>query len=109
VRTRSRKCSRTASRKRCHWIRDIQAPNIPLVIFQITTDGFAPYVKAVADTLGDRVDFAQLIEVYKSSTEGKPAIAPPKSPPGRWSQLSDNPNPDRICTSIVERQTSRSA
>src|SRR5260370_28376679 len=38
--------------------------------FQITTDGFAPYVKAISDTLADRVDFAQLIKVYRSSTDG---------------------------------------
>src|SRR5207247_642639 len=31
--------------------------------FQITTDGFGPYVNAVCDGLGDRVDFAQLIKV----------------------------------------------
>lgn len=31
--------------------------------FQITTDGFEPYVRAIQDTLGDRCDFAQLIKV----------------------------------------------
>jgi hypothetical protein len=34
--------------------------------FQITTDGFAPYVSAISDTLADRVSFAQLIKVYRA-------------------------------------------
>lgn len=33
--------------------------------FQITTDGFAPYRSAIDNTLADRVDFAQLIKVYR--------------------------------------------
>jgi transposase-like protein/IS1 family transposase len=39
--------------------------------FQITTDGFNPYVRAISDTLGDRVSFAQLIKVYRSPSEGE--------------------------------------
>jgi hypothetical protein len=39
--------------------------------FQITTDGFAPYRTAVEASLGDRVDFAQLIKVYRATAEGE--------------------------------------
>ena len=40
--------------------------------FQVTTDGFAPYRSAICDTLiGDHVDFAQLIKVYRSPSEGE--------------------------------------
>ncbi|MGI9072006.1 MAG: hypothetical protein ACR2JB_12020 [Bryobacteraceae bacterium] len=42
--------------------------------FQITTDGFRPYVSAIGNTLGHRVDFAQLIKVYCAPTEGEVAI-----------------------------------
>jgi hypothetical protein len=44
--------------------------------FQNTTHGFAPYVKATADTLADRVDFAQLIKVYRAGTEGEGRYSP---------------------------------
>lgn len=39
--------------------------------FQVTTDGFAPYVSAIDATLSDRVSFAQLIKVYRASPEGE--------------------------------------
>ena len=32
--------------------------------FQISTDGFQPYISAITTTLHDRCDFAQLIKVY---------------------------------------------
>jgi len=72
--------------------------------FQITTDGFAPYVNAVTDTLGDRVDFAQLIKVYKSSTEGEARYSPAEVASVEVVPVMGQPDPDRICTSIVERQ-----
>jgi transposase-like protein/IS1 family transposase len=73
--------------------------------FQITCDAFRPYVPAISDTLGDRVSFAQLIKVYGTKEEGREARYSP-------SQIVDteavpvfgNPDPSRICTSIVERQ-----
>ena len=37
--------------------------------FQISTDGFKPYVKASVQTRRDRVDFAQLVKVYATSPE----------------------------------------
>jgi IS1 family transposase len=72
--------------------------------FQITTDGFAPYVKAISDTLGDRVSFAQLIKVYKSSTEGEARYSPAEVASVEVVPVIGQPDPKRICTSIVERQ-----
>jgi transposase-like protein/IS1 family transposase len=72
--------------------------------FQITTDGFAPYVKAISDTLADRVDFAQLIKVYRSSTEGEGRYSPAEVASVEVVPVLGNPDPARICTSIVERQ-----
>lgn len=34
--------------------------------FQLTTDGFVPYIGTVEDTFGADIDFAQLIKVYSS-------------------------------------------
>jgi transposase-like protein/IS1 family transposase len=44
--------------------------------FQVTTDGFAPYRSAIANTLEDRVDFAQLIKVYRSPQGGEARYSP---------------------------------
>ena len=40
--------------------------------YQLTSDGFKPYVKAVQMLLRDRVDFAQLVKVYGTSREPEP-------------------------------------
>jgi IS1 family transposase/transposase-like protein len=71
--------------------------------FQITTDGFRPYVDAVHMSLGTRVDFAQLIKVYSSPRDGEQRYSPAEVvdtvPLPRWGQPALN----RICTSHVER------
>jgi len=72
--------------------------------FQITTDGFATYVKAISDTLDDRVDFAQLIKIYTASTEGEGRYSPATVESVEVVPVLGNPDPKRICTSIVERQ-----
>jgi IS1 family transposase len=72
--------------------------------FQITTDGFKPYVAAIADTLGDRVDFAQLIKVYGSPAEGEGRYSPAEVIDTEVVPVIGTPDPARICTSIIERQ-----
>lgn len=44
--------------------------------FQITTDGFQPYVSAITTTLSDRCDFAQLIKVYAAPRDGEQRYSP---------------------------------
>lgn len=72
--------------------------------FQLTTDGFKAYPDAVAYSLGTRVDFAQLVKVYAQPRDGEHRYSPAEVvsavPSPRWG----NPNPERICTSHVERQ-----
>jgi IS1 family transposase/transposase-like protein len=72
--------------------------------FQITTDGFAPYVKAISDTLEDRVSFAQLIKVYRASREGEQRYSPAEVVSTEVVPVVGQPDPKRICTSHVERQ-----
>jgi len=72
--------------------------------FQITTDGFKPYVSAIENTLSDRVDFAQLIKVYRASTEGEGRYSPAEVVSTEVVPVIGDPNPSRICTSHVERQ-----
>jgi transposase-like protein/IS1 family transposase len=75
----------------------------PACKFQITTDGFAPYKKAIADTLDKRVDFAQLIKVYRAASEGEARYSPAEVASVEVVPVMGQPDPERICTSIVER------
>jgi len=73
--------------------------------FQITTDGFAPYRSAITTTLHDRLTgFAQLIKVYRATQEGDARYSPAEVASVEVVPVAGNPDPDRICTSIVERQ-----
>ena len=72
--------------------------------FQITTDRFAPYRSAITTTLHDRITgFAQLIKVNRSSQEGEARYSPAEVASVEVVPVTGNPDPERICTSIVER------
>ncbi len=72
--------------------------------FQITTDGFGPYFDAVHTCLGTRVDYAQVIKVYEGSSEEQHRYSPPKVVEEIIKPMWGRPDPERICTSHVERQ-----
>src|ERR1039457_763555 len=72
--------------------------------FQISTDGFKPYVSAITTTLSDRCDFAQLIKVYTQDPEGQRRYSPPDVTHAEKVPVMGNPDPAKICTSHVERQ-----
>lgn len=72
--------------------------------YQLTSDGFGPYKPAVKSFLKKRVDFAQLVKVYASSTEGEQRYSPPEVVDALPEVVMGNPDPDRICTSYIERQ-----
>jgi transposase-like protein/IS1 family transposase len=71
--------------------------------FQITTDGFAPYKTSIPDTFGDYVDYAMLIKVYKAVPDGERKYSPAEVSSVEVVPVCGNPDPDRICTSIIER------
>jgi len=72
--------------------------------FQITTDGFPPYRSAITTTLHDRITgFAQLIKVYRSSQEGEARYSPAEVASTQVVPIMGQPDPERICTSIIER------
>jgi transposase-like protein/IS1 family transposase len=71
--------------------------------FQFTTDGFAPYKSAITTTLHDRCDFAQLIKVYRAAPEGERRYSPAEVESVETVLIMGRPDPERICTSIVER------
>lgn len=73
--------------------------------FQISTDGFQPYISAVTTTLHDRCDFAQLIKVYTNADpEGQRRYSPPDVTHTEKVPVMGEPDPAMICTSHVERQ-----
>jgi transposase-like protein/IS1 family transposase len=72
--------------------------------YQLTTDGFKPYISAVAMYLKGLVDFAQLIKVYGVSREGEQRYNPAEVVDAVPCEIMGRPVRDRICTSHVERQ-----
>jgi hypothetical protein len=72
--------------------------------FQITTDSVVPYVSAIENTLSDRVDFAQLIQVYRATPEGERRYTPAEVVSTETVIGIGSPDPKRICTSHIERQ-----
>jgi IS1 family transposase len=71
--------------------------------FQLTTDGFGPYREAVDVCLGNRVDFAQLIKVYRASADGERRYSPAEVISTETVLVIGQPDPEKICTSHVER------
>ena len=72
--------------------------------FQVTTDGFAPYFDAIHMSLGTRVDYAQLIKVYAAPTDEEHRYSPASVVEAIAKPVWGQPDPERICTSHVERQ-----
>jgi len=71
--------------------------------FQVTTDGFSPYRDAIGLTLGGRTDFAQLIKVY-GEVPDEHRYSPAKVLSTETARQHGRPDPDRVCTSHIERQ-----
>lgn len=71
--------------------------------FQITTGRFAPYTTAIPNTLEDRCDYAQLIKVYRTPQEDEKRYSPAEVASVEVVPVMGRPDPERICTSIVER------
>jgi transposase-like protein/IS1 family transposase len=72
--------------------------------FQFTTDGFDGYPDAVRLHLWHRADYAQLIKMYGEDPEGARRYSPGRIIGSRVKYVNRYPDPDRICTSHVERQ-----
>lgn len=72
--------------------------------FQLTTDGWHVYPKNVPVILWDRVSYAQLIKVYGKPRQGEQRYSAAEIISTEAVPVMGNPDPDRICTSHVERQ-----
>ena len=72
---------------------------------QLTTDGWHPYLKAVKDTFGLDVDFAQMIKVYgRDLKEGSQRYSPPVCTGTDIRVRIGDPDRASVSTSYIERQ-----
>lgn len=55
--------------------------------------------------LGDPVEFAQLVKVYASSREGEQRYSPDEAVQAVPIRIMGRPDPNRICTPHIERQS----
>ncbi len=86
------------------FVRDLSERISTLHNFQITTDGFKPYLNAVEEYFGGSVDFAQLIKVYgRAEGQAPDWYSPTKVIDAIPVVVSGDPKEERISTSHVER------
>ena len=72
---------------------------------QLTTDGFVFYRRHVEDAFGAEVDFAQLVKLYgEYGQHGNEKYSPSPILEVISKVRSGDPDPERICTSHIERQ-----
>lgn len=71
--------------------------------YQLSTDGLDSYEYAVKQHLGHRVDYAQIIKQYGQDAEGQRRYSPPRIIGTEKRYICRFPDPERVCTSHVER------
>jgi IS1 family transposase len=71
---------------------------------QLTTDGFSAYIDAAWSAWGADVDFAQLVKMYEAQNPGPGRYSPPRVSEVVSTRITGSPDPERVCTSYVERQ-----
>src|ERR1017187_1448098 len=72
--------------------------------FQITTDGFQPYISAITTTLSDRCDYAMQIKEYAVAQEEQRRYSPAEVVAVEEVPIMGKPDPKRISPSHIERQ-----
>lgn len=72
--------------------------------FHLSTDGFGPYPAAISWTLGQRVDYGQLIKIFgEQPKEERRKYSPARIISSKKNAVLGKPDKDRICTSHCER------
>ena len=72
--------------------------------FQLTTDAFAPYFKAVDDVFGDDIHYGQIHKEYREDSKGEKRYSPADIVRVIIKPLIGQPERKRISTSHIERQ-----
>lgn len=71
--------------------------------FQLTSDGWKPYLQAVDTIFGDEIDYGMLNKIYGPSPEGQRRYSPPRLIHTVTGAVKGNPDSKHISTSFVER------
>lgn len=71
---------------------------------QISTDAWNGYRQTIGALFGDSVDWATLTKEYESEHAGRGRYAPPRVTATHVETQLGNPDPEKVCTSIVERK-----
>lgn len=71
---------------------------------QLTTDGHGAYLRAVDESFGIDVDYAQLVKLYGAAPEGAQGrYSPAQCVGARKMSVAGRPDPNHVSTSYVER------
>ena len=70
---------------------------------QLTSDGLKAYLVAVDRAFQGEVDYAQLVKIYGSTSEGQKRYSPAECRGCERHAISGNPDSNHISTSYVER------
>jgi IS1 family transposase len=71
---------------------------------QLSSDKLKAYVESVETVFGADIDYGQIVKSYEAEPAGSGRYSPPKMVSVEKEYIIGNPDPDRICTSYVERQ-----
>ncbi len=71
---------------------------------QLTTDGFKAYLEAVEGAFGSEIDYAMLVKIYGTDSEGEKRYSPAEIIETKRKVIVGNPDRKLISTSYVERQ-----
>ena len=72
---------------------------------QLTTDGHGAYIHSVRQAFGGEVDYAQLIKIYKETSESvRGRYSPSECIGAKAHVVSGKPDLDKVSTSYAERQ-----
>ncbi len=70
---------------------------------QLTSDGLGAYLKAVEKAFQGKVDYAQLVKIYGSPTDGEKRYSPAECIGCERHLIDGDPDPGHISTSYIER------
>jgi IS1 family transposase len=73
---------------------------------QMTTDGHKVYINAVENAFGSEIDYAMLVKIYGAplQEDASTRYSPATCIDCQTAVITGDPDPDKICTSYVERQ-----
>jgi len=86
-----------------HMLYDLSERLAPNRKVQITTDGFALYLKPVHSAFIGQADYAQLQKIYGAEPSSSGRYSPAQCMGTRRAVITGNPDPKHISTSFVER------